>query len=430
MSERRRAALSAAALSLALALPLATAWGRAPALQDESEDPFAGGGTLRLAVGNGLTALVVADPKAAEVTVRLEVAPGAAADPEGKEGLAAVTVAALLGEKSGDFPGGAVEPGPATTTVRFRVAARAFGPALGALAARLAAAGAGPAPASFDTARQAAIERAKSPAAAADRALTALLFGSGHPAARAWGGSADTLGAIKIDDARAILGPGIAASRSTLAVVGPIVGVDALAEIPIRLAAWPGKKAPAASTASSAIPRQGRRAALVPAAGDSHEVRAAFLLPPRSDARLPRAATAAAAALRSLAGAAPGSLELRFHGRRADASVLVVAFRSARPEDAAAALAQAEAALAGARAAAARPEGAVPGADSLPPDWRAAIALLESNPDEDGYAPKAAAGAAAPPAIDLDAWAAVVAGPAAEKADAALRAGGFAIEKR
>lgn len=433
MPERRRAsrrlARSLFALALALFVSAALPAAAAPAPQDESEDPFAGGGTLRLAVGNGLTALVVADAKAKDVAVRLEIAGGAAADPGGLEGLSAVALAALLGERSGDYPGGAIEPGPSTTTVRFRVDAKAFGPALGALAARLAGGGTLVTPASLESALGLARERAKSSGAAADRALAALLFGPGHPAARAWAGSADTLGAIRMDDVRTLFAGGIPASRSTLAVAGPIVGVDALAEIPIRCAAWPARKsaAAAASPASAPIPRQGRRAATVPAEGDAHEVRAAFLLPPRSDARLPRAAAAAAVALRSLPGAAPGSLEIRFHGRRADASVLVVAFRVDRPEDAATALAQAEAALAGARAASETGDGPVRGADALPSDLRAAIALLESNPDDDGAVPKAPAKTAA---IDLDAWVAVVAGRESARAEAALRSGGFAVEKR
>jgi len=391
-------------------------------------DPFAAGEPIRLAIGNGLTSFIVSCPRSDDVAMRLEIGAGASSDPEGKEGLAALALDALLGPRSGPYPGGTIDAGPDSTSVRFRCEARSFGAALGALAERLGRAAAAVDGASVEAAKKRAAERAGAPGARADEALAALVFGAGHPAGRAWRGTLRSIEAIGLEDARRFAAEATSPARAALAAAGPIAGVDSLAEFPIRLAAWP-EAAPARSASPPpppAVARKGRRALLLAGGeGKGLEVRAAFFLPPRSDPRLSRAAAAAAVALSSPpAGSVAGSFSMRAYGRPGS-SLLVVAFGVSKPEDAARALASVEASLASARASFAA-EKPIPGLADLPPETRAAVAVLDANLDDDGTSALPAASA---PAVDLDAWSAVVAGADARAAETALRAIGLSIEK-
>jgi len=207
----------------------------------------------RSALPSGLRVWTVRHPAIPTVTLMLLVRRGAANDPQGKEGLAALTVD-MLDEGSGSLSAiemheelariGAqldADIGPdsalLTVTALSRFTARAL-TILGDMVVR---------PAlrenDFQRVRQLRLHRLTQlrdmPGAVADRTFMRLLYGN-HPYGHTPLGGQDALASLQLDDVRAFHGGSIRPSEATLVVVGDCEHADVLAVAAETFADWTG----------------------------------------------------------------------------------------------------------------------------------------------------------------------------------------------
>ena len=195
--------------------------------------PFAFPAIEKSALPCGMRIWTVHHPQVPVVSFVLLVARGAAADPAGQDGLAAVT-ADMLDEGSGDRSAIEIHEGLARLGAQFdtdigsdatalsvtalsRVADRALS-LLGDIAARPALR-----EADFDRVRQLRLHRLKqlrdSPGAVADRAFLKLLYG-GDPYGHSPIGNEEALASLTVEDVRAFHGRSFVPGAATLIAVG------------------------------------------------------------------------------------------------------------------------------------------------------------------------------------------------------------------
>jgi predicted Zn-dependent peptidase len=184
-------------------------------------------------LASGLRVWTVVHPTIPVVTLMLLVRRGAADDPIGKEGLAALSVD-MLDEGTGELSaiefhealariGGQLDSdiGPDAAMLTITALSRFTAPAVGLLADMTARPSLGEA--DFVRVRQLRLHRLTQlrdmPGAVADRTFARLLYGT-HPYGHTPLGSEQTLAAITVDDVRGFHAGAIRPSESTLVVVG------------------------------------------------------------------------------------------------------------------------------------------------------------------------------------------------------------------
>jgi predicted Zn-dependent peptidase len=218
--------------------------------------PFTFPAIERSTLGNGLRVWSLRHDSIPVATVTLLIRRGAASDPPGKEGLAAIT-ADMLDEGTGDLSSIEIHEalarvgaqldsdiGPDATLLTVTVLSRFLAPAVSLLADIVVR------PSlredDFSRVRQLRLHRLMQlrdmPGAVADRAFMRLLYGQ-HPYGHTPLGSESSLSALSIDDVRAFHAVNVRPSEATLVVAGAVTHDEVEALASGLFAGWDGAAA-------------------------------------------------------------------------------------------------------------------------------------------------------------------------------------------
>jgi len=265
--------MSARTVSRAALLALAAALATSPlqAQADRSKPPKPGPvrslklpPVERLSLSNGMSVLLVGVHEVPVVEVILVVRAGATADPQGREGLAAMT-ADLLDEGAGgkdalaladaiDFLGATIGAGASwdASTVRLRVPVARLDDAL-ALMADVALRPDFPEAELQRLRKQALTDLLQArdvPGAIASRALAQAVFGAGHRYGRPQAGGAAEIASFTVADLRAFHAARYTPTAASLVVVGDVTA----AVLPALEKAFGSWKASSGAPAPPAVP--------------------------------------------------------------------------------------------------------------------------------------------------------------------------------
>jgi len=218
----------------------------------------------RLSLSNGVSVLLVGMHEVPVVEVVLVLRAGAAADPAGRDGLAAMTAGMLDEGASGkdalaladavDFLGARLGTGTSweASTVSLRVPTARLDDAL-ALMADVALRPDFP-EAELQRLRKEALtellQARDEPGAIASRAVAQAVFGRGHRYGRPLSGAAAELGSFSVAELRAFHASRYAPAAATLVVVGDVTA----AVLPALDKAFGSWKGPAVAPAAPAVP--------------------------------------------------------------------------------------------------------------------------------------------------------------------------------
>lgn len=228
--------------------------------------PFLFPGIAKSALPNGLRVWSVSHPEIPVITLSLLIRGGAAADPPGKEGLAALTVD-MMDEGSGDRSaidiheslarlGAQLDSdiGADASVLTVTALSRFTGPAVSLLADIVARPSLHDA--DFERVRQLRLHRLTQlrdvPGAVADRAFVKLLYGS-HPYGHMPLGSEAALSTLTVDDVRDFHHRTMRPSDATLIVVGDCDHATLVQQAAEAFGAWSGGEARSPRDATSPV---------------------------------------------------------------------------------------------------------------------------------------------------------------------------------
>jgi zinc protease len=250
----------------------------------------------RAALDNGLEVLVVERDDLPKVAVSFVTRAGVAADPEGKEGLANLTLTTIdlgtksrkaleieeaLGDLGTELTGAA---GRESTTISFEVLGRNLSPAL-AIVADVVRHPTFP-EAEVDRERKRALDalaqQAKNPNAVAARVRSMLAFGADHPYGKPVAGLPASVGALTRDDVVAFWEANWKPASSALVFVGDLSLDEAVALATREFGSWGGGAAPAIAI-PPASPAAPGRIYLVDRQDSAQTVVSQFLPAPKRD---------------------------------------------------------------------------------------------------------------------------------------------------
>ncbi|GMU65184.1 MAG: hypothetical protein AMXMBFR36_14580 [Acidobacteriota bacterium] len=261
-----------------------------------ADKPFRAPEVARAALANGLEVLVVERDDLPKVAVSFVTRAGVAADPDGKEGLANLTMTTIdlgtktrqaleieeaLGDLGTELTGGA---GRESSAISFEVLGRNLAPAL-AIVADVVRNPTFP-EAEVDRERKRALDalaqQAKNPNAVATRVRSMLAFGAEHPYGQPVAGLPATVEALTRDDVAAFWSANWKPASSALVFVGDLSLDEAVALAEKSFGSWSGGAAPAVDI-PPATPAEPGRIYLVDRQDSAQTVVTQFLPAPKRD---------------------------------------------------------------------------------------------------------------------------------------------------